>query len=87
MKGFSEGDTLRGTRKKEYINSYIDEDEQDRRSALKAEKEAAWKQAGRPGYNVRDKALSSSAASAGATNSFLGPHGGPYTAEALGAPR
>jgi hypothetical protein len=73
IKRYSENDNLRGTHKQEYMDTYLPREEQDARSALKKVKETEWLTAGRPGYNVRDNALSGSAGKGSVGWGFLGP--------------
>jgi reductive dehalogenase len=73
IKRYSENDNMRGSHRAEYMDTYLPREEQDARSALKKEKEAEWLTAGRPGYNVRDNALSGSAGKGSVGWDFLGP--------------
>ncbi|MEN8615222.1 reductive dehalogenase [Dehalogenimonas sp. THU2] len=69
MKKFSEGNTMRG-KGTEYMATYIDKAEQDRRAALKAEATKIHKEAKDPGYTARDYAFSGNAGRGLTSNGF-----------------
>jgi reductive dehalogenase len=68
-KPWSEVNTLRGSRR--YMDTYIDQEEQESRSLLKSEKHADWLAKNRPGYSQKDVALSSGTGAARVSNTFM----------------
>lgn len=69
MKKYSEGNTMRG-KGAEYLATYIDKAEQDRRAAAKTEAVKAHKAAKDPGYTARDYAFSGNASRGLTSNGF-----------------
>ena len=76
MKKFSEGNSMRG-KGNEYQLTYIDQAEQERRSALKDEVDALYRAEKKPGYTTRDYAFAGNARNGLSSNTFLGPGGSP----------